>query len=136
MGGCVSPQIVRPQMDTDQFTGLVDDYSGTLVGHAKNPLIGPYTLTFYKNSETVGGLLRNENYLALFPAFRFSQNKFLTPYVSGYELEDLADPHPAPGHEFQQQAIPGVHCPKDDFIDDFFFQNLPLGDLGGPVQLS
>jgi len=73
--------------------------------------------------------------LCLLAAFGISQDQFPVINIPGPKLKHLADSHPAPGHEFQQQAVSRFHGPEDDLIDDFLFENRPMGDFGRPEKL-
>ena len=49
--------------------------------------------------------------------------------VSGRQTKDLPDPHPAPCHELQDEAISMVACSEDNLIHCLFPKILPLDGL-------
>jgi hypothetical protein len=53
--------------------------------------------------------------------------------VRGSQLKDFTDSHPSPRHQFQDESVSLIRSPEYDFIDGFFFHDLP-GD--GPVVLE
>jgi hypothetical protein len=50
-------------------------------------------------------------------------------------LQDLADPHSAPSHQFKHQSVSGFDRAKDDFIHDFLFENSPAGESRRSIEL-
>ena len=49
--------------------------------------------------------------------------------IHGKELQDFADPHAAPCHEFQHEAVSHLGGPEDDLVDGLFFLDLPMHQL-------
>ena len=50
-------------------------------------------------------------------------------------MQDLADPHPAPSHQFKTQPVPGFNRAKDDFVHRFLFKNGPAGKARRSIEL-
>ena len=50
-------------------------------------------------------------------------------------MQDLADPHSAPGHQFKDQPVSRFDRTKDDFVYHFLFENGPAGKSRGSIQL-
>ena len=49
---------------------------------------------------------------------------------TGVRFNTSPTSHSSPSHEFQHEPVPGVHGPKDDFINSFLVDNVPLNSLG------
>ena len=45
------------------------------------------------------------------------------------EFQHLPDSHATTGHEFEDQPVPWILCPENDFIHDILFGSLDLGGL-------
>ena len=61
--------------------------------------------------------------------------KFLIIHIHGGELQDLANPHATPGHEFQHEAVSHLGGPEDDLVNNILFVNLPLSQLSWSEKL-
>jgi len=65
MCGGMPSQVMGPQMDADQLTGIVNHCSGTLVGQRENALIRANSFLFDVSLEPISNLLRDKNDLGL-----------------------------------------------------------------------
>jgi len=135
MCGSMPPQVVGPQMDTHQLACLVNDCSCSLIGQFKDLLIRLNAFFFSIGLQTISDFLGDKDDLGLLTTFGISEDEFPAINIPGTKLEHLADSHPAAGHEFQQQAVSRFHGPEDDLVDDFLFENRPMGDFGRPEKL-
>ena len=61
MCGGMPSQVMGPQMDADQLTGLVNHCSGSLVGQRENALIRANSFLFDVSLEPISNLLRDKN---------------------------------------------------------------------------
>ena len=46
-----------------------------------------------------------------------------------FKVQNFADSHSAPGHQLQHKPVSDIHGPKDDLIDGFLVDYLPLNGL-------
>jgi hypothetical protein len=60
-------------------------------------------------------------------AFRLPQRQLSVLEVVGCRFENLPDPHSSPCHQFQDQPVADLAGPKNDFIDSFLFDDVPVG---------
>ncbi len=102
---------MRAKMDPDHFSGFHDHLSGSLVRYRENTGIVCITLLLGIFLEPIGNLLRDETRFPVFSAFWVPEDQFPTLYVPFCQIEDLADPEIAPGHQFHNQPAPGFHGP-------------------------
>jgi hypothetical protein len=86
--------------------------------------------------ESVGDLLGQEGGLRLLPTFGGSYDCLPVFYILGSKFKDLANPHAGSCHQFQHQAVPGLHCPEDDFIGHVLLQDLESDRFPCPKKLS
>ena len=52
------------------------------------------------------------------------------------QVQDFADSHAAPGHQFQHQSVSGVCRTEDDLINRLLIDDVPLDRLGSLEDLS
>jgi len=121
-------------MDPDHFSGLVHNPLSCSVGNREYPLICSDSFSTYVFSESIGHLLGNENNLPVLATFWTFEGQYPVFNVSRGQLEDLTDPHPAPGHEFKKQPVPGFDGAKDNFIHHLFSQDGPAGEARGSIE--
>jgi hypothetical protein len=48
-----------------------------------------------------------------------------TVNVRGSQFKNLANSHPSPCHQFQDESVSLIWSPKDDLIHSFFFHDFP-----------
>jgi hypothetical protein len=132
----MSPQIMGPQMNSYHLACFIHNFSPGRIGNRKDPLIGSNPFTGYVFLETVGNFLWNKDHLPFLPALGASEGQFPIFDIPGGQFQDLANPHPTPGHQLKNQPIPGFGGAKDDFIHDFLFQDLPTDGTRGSIKFS
>lgn len=132
----MSAQIMRFEIDSDQFSGLSDHLSCRGVLDLKNPLTRFQSLDPNVFLQTVGNLLRDEDYLPFSPAFLCPDEQFPIIDIFHLELEHLSDPHTAPGHEFQNKSIARIFAPENHLVNDILFEYRPLAASAGPERLG
>jgi hypothetical protein len=64
------------------------------------------------------------------------QNQCSILKVPQPELQHFADPHAAPGHQFQHEPIPGLGSPKNDLVHGFLFDDFPFRGHALPIELA
>ena len=94
-------QIVGPQMDSHHLPCLVHNSPACGVGYWKDALICLDPLGSNVFSQAVGYLLRNEYDLPFLSTFGTFERQLPVVDITRSSLEDLIDPHPATGHQFQ-----------------------------------
>jgi hypothetical protein len=67
--------------------------------------------------------------------FRIADDELPILDVFWPELENFTHSHPSTSHQFQHDSISRVVGPKDHFINNFLFQNLPNSGSLIPKQL-
>jgi hypothetical protein len=123
-------------MNSDQSAGFFDNDPGGSVGYRKNSIIGSDPVVADIFLEPISDFLGQEGYLGLFSALGISNDSLPVFDIFGCDFENLADPHARAGHEFENEAIPGIGRSEDDLINDVFFNNLKLDWLPCPEKLS
>ena len=73
------------------------------------------------------------NYLFLC-ALRISDGQLLFVDVLGSEVEYLPDTHTTPRHEIQHDTVSHLCGSKDDLINRFFLQDIPLNGFPTPEE--
>jgi len=131
----VSPEIMGFQMDPNHLSRFIHNFSPGCIGYWKYPLIRPNPFPGYVFLEAVRNLLRDEDNFPFLAALGGSESELSIFNISRCQFQDLADPHPTPGHQLKNQPIPGFGGAKDDFIYDFLFQDLPTDGSRGSIQL-
>lgn len=131
----MSSQIVGPQMDTNDLPCLVHNSSPCRLGDGKDPLIGSNSFVDYILLEMSGHLLGNKYELPLLATFGTLEGLLPVLNISKGQLEDLTDPHPAPGHEFENQSVSGFDGAEYELIHYLLFENGPSGESGGSIEL-
>jgi hypothetical protein len=106
-------------MYTRQFPGFHHHPAATHIRKRKDAIIGPNVLGDDIFSKPLTQPLGDENALAAPPALGSSDVQLAIIDVSGRELKNFTNPHPAPGHQFEHEAIPLMGCPEDDFVNTF-----------------
>jgi hypothetical protein len=117
------------QMNFDQFAGLFDNNSGGSVGYRENPVSGFDPVVANIFLEPIRDFLGQEGDLCFFSAFGVSNDSLAVFDIFGCEFENLAYSHARAGHEFENEAIPGIGRSENDFIDCVFFNNFELSRL-------
>ena len=129
----MSPEIMGPQMDSYYLACLSHNSSGCRIGYRENLVIRPNPSGIDVSLETVGNFLWNKDDLPFLSALGGSESELSIFNISRCQFQDLADPHPTPGHQFKNQPIPGFDGAKDDFIHHFFFEDGPADGPRGPI---
>ncbi len=98
-----------------------------------------YLITYWEN--TLMGLNIFLPDIILKPVCKplWNEDKFLFPAAFGIfegqsafinirrrQLEHLSDPHPAPCHQLEHQAVSWFGCPENNFVNRFFFDDVPI----------
>lgn len=96
---------------------LCDD-PGSCIGDRKNPGIGSDSILTNICLESVEYLLWQENHLGFFAALAITYNDLAIFDVRRGEFQHLPDSHATTGHEFEDQPVPWILCPENDFIHD------------------
>jgi hypothetical protein len=65
-----------------------------------------------------------------------SKDQFAILNVIQPQFQNFTDPHPASGHQFENQPIPNFNRSENYFITGLLFDDFPLGDHPFPIQLS
>jgi len=130
----MSSEIMRFQMDPNHLSCFIHNFSPSRIGYWKYPLIRPNPFPGYVFLETVGNFLRDEDNFPFLATLWGSEGELSILDVTGCQFQDLADPHPTPGHQFKNQAIPGFDGPEDDFIHYFLFQDDPADGSRTAIQ--
>jgi hypothetical protein len=63
-------------------------------------------------------------------------DQFAVLEIPQSEFQDLADPHTAPGHQFQHHPVPGLGGPKNDLVHRLFFDDFPFRGHALPLELA
>jgi hypothetical protein len=106
------------------------------IGYRKDPVLGFEAFISDVSLEPVGDLLRQESGLRFLPTLGGSYDCLPVFNILGAELEDFTDPHAGSGHEFEQEAVPGISGSEDDFIDHILLQDLESGRFPCPEEFS
>jgi hypothetical protein len=130
MCGGMPSQVMGPQMDADQLTGLVNHCSGSLVGQRKNALIRANSFLFDVSLEPISNLLRDKNDLGFIATFGIPEDQFSTVNILGDKFEHLTDSHAPTGHKLQHETVSWIRCSENDFVNNLLFQNSPMGNFG------
>ena len=131
----MSPEIMGPQMDSYYLACLSHNSSGCRIGYRENLVIRPNPSGIDVSLETVGNFLWNKDNFPFLSAFRSSERELSVLDVIGCQFQDLADPHPAPGHQLKNEPIPGFNGTENDFIHHFLFENGPADGSRWSIQL-
>jgi hypothetical protein len=123
VSSCVPPEIVRPQFDIGELSCFLDDNPGGRIRDRKNPLLRLKRSLLDVSTQTLHHLSRNEDNLSVLAALWTLYRQLMVAYIFRGELQDFADPHASPGHQFQDKSVSQLRCPEDDFIDRLFFDN-------------
>jgi hypothetical protein len=81
-----------------------------------------------------GQLFGDEHHFGAFSALGILDGELLIIHIHGGELQDLAYPHAAPGHELKHEAVSRLGGPEDNLVIGFLFGNLPLCQLPRPKE--
>jgi len=121
----MSPQIMGPETDPDEFPRLLYHYSCRRIGDAKDLLFlfNPYLSDIFP--QAMGQLLRDKSDLGLPTTLGCLDIDSATVNVRRSQFKHFPDSHPSPCHQFQDEPVSLVLSPKDDLIDSFFFHDFP-----------
>ena len=97
----MSSEIMGFQVDPNDLSCFVRDLLPGRIGYWEYSLIMCNRLSAYELLEAVCNLLRNEHNFPFLAAFGGSESELSVLDVIGCQFQDLADPHPAPGHQLQ-----------------------------------
>jgi len=86
MCGDMPSQVMGPQMDADQLTGLVNHSPGSLVGQRKNALIMANSFLFAVFLEPISNFLRDKNDFGFIATFGIPEDQFSTVNILGDEV--------------------------------------------------
>ena len=134
ISGRMPPEIVRPQFDAGELSCLLDDNPGSRIRDRKNPLLRLKRSLLDVSTQTLHHLSRNEDNLSVLAALWTLDRQLMVAYIFRGELQDFADPHASPGHQFQDKSVSQLRCPEDDFVDRLLFDNLPVDGFAWPVD--
>jgi len=121
----MSPEIMGFQMDPDYLSRFIHNLSSGRIGYRKYPLIRSNPFPGYVFLEAVRNLLRDKDNFPLLAALGGSESELSILNITRCQIQDLADPHPAPGHQLKHEPISGFDGAEDDFIHYFLFQDGP-----------
>jgi hypothetical protein len=95
-------------------------------------------LAFFRRiiTKPVGHLLRDEHDLVFLAAFGLSKDQFAVLNVIQSQFQNLTDPHPSSGHQFENQPIPDFNRSENYFVNGLLFDDFPSGNHPFPVQFS
>jgi len=125
IGSRMSPQIMGPEADPNEFPCLLHHDSRCRVGNGKDPFLRFYPFLTDIFSQAMGQLLRDKNDLCLPTTFGCLDADSTPVNVRGSQFKHFPNSHPSPCHQFQDESVSLVRSPKDDLIDGFFFHDLP-----------
>ena len=131
----MSPEIMGFQMNPNHLSCFIHNLSPGRIGYREYPLIRPNPFPVYVFLETICNLLWDKDNLPFLSAFRSSERELSVLDVIGCQFQDLADPHPAPGHQLKNEPIPGFNGTENDFIHHFLFENGPAYGSRWSIQL-
>jgi hypothetical protein len=94
----------------------------------KDPLIFTDVFSPYVFLESIGNLLRDKYNFLLLATFRISQKQLPVVYIIWGELQDFADPHASPCHQFKDQSVSCLCGPKNNLVDGLFLDDIPVND--------
>jgi len=121
----MSPQIMGPQTDSDEFPCLFYNHSRRRVGNGKDPFLRFCSFLPDVFAQAMGQLLRDKNDLGLPTTLGCLDAYSSTVNIRGSQFKNFPDSHSSPCHHFQDQPVSLILCPKDDLIDGFFFHDFP-----------
>jgi len=130
----MSPQVVWPEMDPHQGAGLFDHYPGGGIGDGENSLASFSASGLEVILQPVGQLLGDEDHFSAFSTLGILDVELLIIHIHGGELQDLANPHATPSHEFQHEAVSRLDGPEDNLVDGLLFLDLPMLQLPRPKK--
>ena len=128
------PQVVWSEMDPYQGAGLFDHYPGGGIGDRENSLASFSASGLEVILQPVGQLLGDEDDLCLLATFGVSDYEFLVLHIPASKLENLANPHTTPSHEFQHEAVSRLGGPEDNLVYGLLFLDLPMDQLPRPKE--
>jgi len=123
------PQVVWPEMDPHQGAGLFDQDPGGGISDGKNSLGSCSASGLEIILQPIGQLLGDEDHFSAFSTLGILDVELLIIHIHGGELQDLANPHATPSHEFQHEAVSRLGGQEDNLVDGLLFGDLPLGQL-------
>ena len=129
--GGMTPEIMRPQIDTRKLASLFDHHTSCIVSDWEYPLFSfnPFILDVF--SKTVCYFLRNENDFGFPATFRVRQCNLLVFDINGSDFGYITESHSTLGHRFQHYAVTGTGYSKNDFINRVFFDDFQLFRTAG-----
>ena len=131
----MTSQVVRAYVDPDTLSCFLDNEPCRSVANREDAVIGLQSFLPDVFLEPVPNLLRNEDNLFLFAAFRISLDQLLFLDIPWGQLQGFPHSDTPPGHEFQEHAVAWVRFLENYFVDRFLFQDLPGRVLGRPEDL-
>ncbi|MFO7686647.1 MAG: hypothetical protein R6V60_11190 [Desulfobacterales bacterium] len=67
-------------------------------------------------------------------AFWLSKNQLAILDVIQPQFQHLANTHPTPGQQLENQPVPGFNRSENDLVNGLFFDDFPSGNHSFPVQ--
>ncbi len=136
IGGGITAEIVRPQRNTNHFTGLGHYHPGRLIGNRENPVFPGLAAVGGIFPEPVGDLLGNEHHLTFPAAFGLSQIQLPVLEIAGGEFQHFTNAHAPSGHQLQDQPVSGFSRTENDLVNGILFDDVPTGGDLRTEQLS
>ena len=97
--------ITRPQLDTDQTSGLFHDNPRRSICYREDHVIGLDLIFSNISLEPVSYFLREKNHLSLFAAFGVPDDYLPIFDISGNQFQNFPDSHAASCHELRNEPV-------------------------------
>jgi hypothetical protein len=119
------------QMNPDQLTGLLNNYSRSSLGYRENPgaWFGPIVTDIFV--EPIRDFQLQKCNLCLISALGVSNDYLSIQNILRSEFKDLADTQAAAGHSFEHQPVSWISGSENDLVDHVLFQNIELSWFAG-----
>ena len=131
----MTSQVVWTDIHSDTLPSLFDNEPCRSVANREDAVIGLQSFLPDVFLESVPDLLRDEDNLFLFTAFRIFQDQLLFLDIPWGQLQGFTHSDTSPGHELQEHAVAWIRFFENYFVDRFLFQDLPGRVLGRPEDL-
>jgi len=126
MGGGMTSQVMGPQIHTHHLARLFDHHPSSIVGDRENALLGPnsFILDIFLKSDC--DFLGNVYDFRIPPTFGVRQCDLAVLDIDRFDFKHLTDPHSALGHQLHHDPVAKIGRFKNNFINQVFFDDLPL----------
>ena len=122
----MTPKVMRPQINTCQFTRLFDHHPGSIVGDGENTFLGPNSFVLDIFSKSVCDFLRNVHNFGLQATFRVRQCDLAVFDTDRSNFQNLTNAHSSLGHQFHHNPIAWIFRFENNFINQVFFNDFRL----------